>query len=103
MANAERIEHLDRRQQADEVAAEDHQDADMQQVGAPAQLPLAQKLRRAGFPGVLLAIEAQQAAKQENRQAQIGVPAEERAVDGFVHRSSPYAVASRTSRRPARI
>ena len=74
--DAERIEDPDRRQQADEVAEEDDQDADVEQVRAPHQLAPAQQLARAAPPGVLLAVEAQQAAEQEHGQAEIGIPAE---------------------------
>ena len=45
---------------------EDHQDADVEQVGAPHQLAPAQELAGARLPGVLLAVEAQQAAEQEH-------------------------------------
>ena len=75
--NAEPVEHPDRRQQADEMAEEDEEDADVEQVGAPHQLPAAQQLARSGPPGVLLAVEAEQAADDEDRQAEIGIPAED--------------------------
>ena len=72
---------------ADEMAKEDHQDADVEQVGAPHQLAPAQQLAGAGLPSVLLAIEAQQAAEQEYRQAQVGIPAKHDVIDGVAHGS----------------
>ncbi len=72
----ERVERR-RRQQADRVAEQQEQDADMEQVGAPAQLALAQDLAGAGAPGVRLAVEADQAAEQEDRQADVGIPDEQ--------------------------
>ena len=43
------------------------QHADVEQVRAQAQLACAQQLRGAAAPGVLLAVEAQQAADREDR------------------------------------
>ena len=83
--NAERLEDPDRRQQAAEMAEEDDQDADMEQIGAPGQLPAAQQLARSAAPGVLLAVEAQHAAEQEHGQAEIGIPAEDDVIDQIAH------------------
>src|SRR5215510_13121508 len=66
MGDADGIENPDRREQADEMAEEDHQNADVKQVRAPHQLTPPQQLAGACLPGVLLAIEAQQAAEQEH-------------------------------------
>ena len=74
---AEHVEHPDRCQQADEMAEEDDENADVEQVGAPHQLPPPQQLAGAGPPRVLLAVEPDQAAEQEHGQAQIGIPAED--------------------------
>ena len=83
--DAEHLEHPDRRQQADEMAEEDDQHADVEQVRAPHQLPPPQQLAGAAPPGVLLAVEAQQAAEQEHGQAEIGIPAEHDMVDEVAH------------------
>ena len=85
--DADGVEHPDRREQADEVAEEDHQDADVEQVRAPHQLAPAQELAGARLPRVLLAVEAQQAAEQEHGQAQVGVPAEHDMIDDVAHGS----------------
>ena len=85
VADADRVEDPDRRQQADEVTEEDHEDADVEQVRAPHQLAPAQELAGPRLPRVLLAVEAQQAAEQEHRQAQVGVPAEDDMIDGVAH------------------
>src|SRR6185312_6349828 len=83
--DAEGVEHPDRRQEADEMAGEDDENADMEQVRTPHQLAAAQKLRRARAPRVLLAVEAQQAAEQEHGEADIRIPAEDDIVDQFAH------------------
>ena len=74
-----------RRQQADRVAEEQEQDAEVEQVRAPEQLPLAQQLAGTGLPGVLLAVEADQAAEDEGREADVGIPDEQDVEDGVAH------------------
>src|SRR4029078_9250793 len=64
---------------------EDHQDADVEEVRAPAELAPAKELRGTRLPGVLLALETQQASEQEDRQTEIGVPAKKGRVDVFRH------------------
>ena len=59
------------------MAEEDDEDADVEQVRAPHQLPAPQQLAGSGPPCVLLAVEPDQAAEQEHRQAEIGIPAED--------------------------
>src|SRR5450759_988708 len=98
--DAERVEYPDRRQQAAEMAKEDDQDADMEQVGAPGQLPAAQELARSAAPGVLLAVEAQHAAEQEHGQAEIGIPAENDVIDQFGHDHVLIGAAGRWGRLP---
>ena len=88
--DAERVEHPDRRQQTDEMAEEDDENADMEQVRAPHQLPAAQQLARAAAPRVLLAVEAQPAAEQEHGEAEIGIPAEHDVDDQCRAWSFPY-------------
>ncbi|MCY1559633.1 hypothetical protein D9M68_966880 [compost metagenome] len=56
-----------RREQSHRVAEKQEQDADVEQVAAPAQLALAQQLRGIAFPGVLVPVEAGQAAHEEDR------------------------------------
>src|SRR5215468_5001454 len=61
----------------------------MKQVGAPGKLALAQHLARAGAPGVGVALEADQAAQQEHRQADIRVPEEGDLEESVVHGRAP--------------
>ena len=84
----QRVDGL-RRQQADRVAQQQKQDAEMKQIGAPEQLPFAQELAGAGFPGVLLAVEPQNAAEDEGRQADVGIPDEQDVKDGVAHWPAP--------------
>ena len=79
------VEHADRRQQSDEMAKENDEDAEVKEIGAPEQLPAAQQLARAGAPGELLAIEAHPARDDEHRQAEIRIPAEHRMIEKFSH------------------
>ena len=44
VAYAEKVEHGDRREQADEVSEKDDENADVKQVGAPGELPVPQEL-----------------------------------------------------------
>ena len=85
----------ERRQQADQVAEEDAEDADVEQVRSPAQLPGAQQLRRVALPRVLVAVEAHQAADEEDRQGDIGIDSEQELVE-VGHRVAPL---SRHARR----
>ena len=48
-ADAERVEDPDRRQQADEMSDEDHQDADVEEVRAPAELAPAKECEEPVF------------------------------------------------------
>ena len=98
--DAERVEHPDRRQQADEMAGEDDQDADMEEVRAPHQLAAAKQLARSAPPRVLLAVEADDAADDEDRQAEIGIPAEDRVVEKLAHGVPPIAAARQGASRP---
>jgi len=72
---------------ADKMPEEDDENADVEQVRAPHQLTPAQQLAGAGPPRVLLAVEAQQAAEEKHRQAQVGIPAEDDMIDGVAHGS----------------
>ena len=95
------------------MAEEDDEDADVEQVRAPHQLPAAQKLARPASPSVLLAVEAHPAADQEHGQAEVGIPAEHDVVEGLAHGDVLTTAARRgaagacaipgAGRRPARI
>jgi hypothetical protein len=71
--HAERVPDPDRSQQADAVAEEQADDADMEKNIAEAQAAAMQELARIGLPRILLAIEADQAAEQKDRQRDIRV------------------------------
>ena len=83
---AQHVEHPDRRQKPYKMADKDDKNAYMEQVGAPHQLPPPQQLARSGPPGVLLAIEPEQAAEQKHRQTEVGIPAVHNRIDRF-HRA----------------
>src|SRR5262249_582298 len=85
VGDTERVEHLDRRQQADEMAEKNDEDADVKQIGTPHQLTAAQQLTRSAPPGVLLSVEANDASEQEYRQEQVGVPAEHELIERRAH------------------
>jgi hypothetical protein len=59
------------------MAGEEHQDPDVEEVAAEAQLLALQELRGVGLPGVLLAIEADEAAEEKHAERDVGVDAEE--------------------------
>src|SRR5690606_37038167 len=87
-AQAERVVDLRRRQQAEEMAEEQAEDADMEQNAAPDQLLAPEKLARLAAPGVLAAIEAGPAAQEEDGHADVGVDAEQEAFE-VIHGSTP--------------
>ena len=64
------------RQQPDRMAHQQEQDTHMKQVGAPTELALAQHLAGRRAPCVLLAVEPDEAAQQEHRQADVWIPDE---------------------------
>src|SRR5579859_968327 len=102
--DAERVENPDRRQQPDQMAGEDDQNADVKQVRAPDQLPPPQQLARAAAPGVLLAVEANQAAEQKHGEAEVRIPAEHDVGEGLGHvQLLAGAESPGARRRPARI
>jgi hypothetical protein len=78
-----------RRQQTYRMTQQQEQDADMEQVGAPGELTLSQDLAGAGAPGVLLAVEADQAAEEKDRQADVGIPDEQEMEDVVLHDRTP--------------
>src|SRR3546814_11909523 len=80
------------RQEAEEMAEEKSEDAEMEQDAAPDELLAPEKLARLGAPGVLAAIEACPASEEEDRHADIGKHAEQEVIN-VVHDadpSSPY-------------
>ena len=80
-AQAEGVVDLGRRQEAEEVAEEQAEDADVEQDAAPDQLLAPQQLARLGPPGVLAAIEARPAAEEEGHHAKIRVEAEQELIE----------------------
>ena len=80
-----------RRQLAEEVTEEQEQDAAVEQVATPAQLRLAQQLRAVALPGVLVTVEARQAAHEEHREADVRIDVEDKVVEG-VHADAPGAM-----------
>jgi hypothetical protein len=79
-----------RRQQPHEMPEEQEQDPDMEQVGTPAQLARTQHLAGTRAPGILLAIEAHEAADQEHAEADVGIDLEEELGEIGVHRALPF-------------
>ena len=86
---AEGVVNLLWRQQADEMPQEQEQDADMEQHAAHDELPAPQQLARAAPPGVLLAIETDQAARQKHGGREIGVIAEDKDMEPVSHGHAP--------------
>src|SRR5690625_2656326 len=83
---------------------EEHDHPEMEEVRAKHHLAAPQELRRLGAPGVLSLVEAQDAADDQHRDRQVGIPAEEQIVDELVHLSLPQLlVACPTARRAAPI
>src|SRR3546814_5760270 len=72
----EDLVHRVRGQQADQVAGEDGEDADVEQVAAHAHVLVRQQLAGARAPGVHRLAEAYPAADEEHRQRDIGIDLE---------------------------
>ena len=70
------------------MAEEQKQNADVEQVAAPAQRAGAKHLRRIAFPRVLITIEAGEAAHQEHRHADVRIDGEEESSAGRQERGS---------------
>src|SRR5262245_21373621 len=92
VGDTDEVEYPDGREQPNEMADEDYEDADVEQVRAPHQLAPTQQLARSRLPRVLLAIEAKETAEQEHGQAEVGVPAKHDVIDGVAHGTSSDAV-----------
>ena len=84
----EDVVHRVRREHADEMAEKQEQHTDVEQVATPAQLAHAQHLRGITLPGVLIAVEADQAADEEYGQADVRINPENEVVNG-VHLAAP--------------
>ena len=82
VADAEKIEDLDRREQPDQMAAEDRQYADMEQYRAGDELPLAQKLARFRLPREGVALVAHDAGNDHHGDRDIGIDAEDEVMHG---------------------
>ena len=76
------------RQQAGEVAEEQTDDADMEQIAAQTQLTSTQQLRRIRLPGVLISVITDQTAQQKDRQRHIGVDVKQEIIQ-IVHGYAP--------------
>ncbi len=76
----ERLKKGERCEQAEKVAEEQADDADVKQIGAPAQRAGAQHLARFAAPQILLAVETHQADAQKDGAGDVGVDAEEKVV-----------------------
>src|SRR5215472_16446404 len=70
-----------RRQEPAEMAEDHDDDAVVEQVRAKPELSRAQQLGRIALPGVRLPVEADQAADEQNREADIRIDAEEKLID----------------------
>src|SRR5258707_1095540 len=91
-----------RRQQADEMASEDRQDADMEAVAADKEQAAPQQLAGAGAPGILFAVEADHAANEEDAERHIGVEAKENLIEIVEHSAISHRM-WRTPRRRVRL
>src|SRR3546814_7392008 len=75
-SDLEDLVHRVRGQQVDQVAGEDGEDADVEQVAAHAHALVRQQLAGARAPGVHRLVEAHPAADEEHRQRDIGIDLE---------------------------
>jgi outer membrane murein-binding lipoprotein Lpp len=75
--HAQGMDDLGRRQHAEEVPEEQADDAQVEQVGARPQGTGGQHLAGLAAPGVLVAVEARQAAQQEDGPANVRVDAKD--------------------------
>src|SRR6185503_5976641 len=77
----ERFVHPVRRQLPEEMPKEEEQDTDVEKIAPPAQGAGAQHLRRIALPRVLIAIEACQAAHEEDRETDVRINDEKEGVE----------------------
>src|SRR3546814_3224846 len=70
-AQAERMVDFRWRQEAEEMAEEKSEDAEMEQDAAPDELLAPEKLARLGAPGVLAAIEACPASEEDRKSTRL--------------------------------
>jgi hypothetical protein len=75
MFDTEPVPHRNRRKQARKVPEEQAQDADMKQDAAEPQIATMEHLRAIRLPRVLLALEAREAAEQEDDRRNVRINA----------------------------
>src|SRR5690606_5210225 len=80
------VDDRHRREQADEMAHEQDKNSHVEQVRSDRHLLAPQELAGLGTPAVLARVEAQDAADDQHRHREIGVPAEGQLVEKIVHR-----------------
>ena len=83
VADADGVPKPHRGEQAEQMAEKHHQNADVKQDIAQAQLAAVEQLAGIAFPRILLAVKAKQAAEKENTQGNIGENAEEKLIEGI--------------------
>ena len=71
------VEDFRRGQQANEMAEEQQQNPNVEQVAGQPHVFLIEHLAGMGLPGELIAVEARQAAEQKHRPGQIGINAKQ--------------------------
>src|SRR3546814_5161848 len=79
---------------ADEVTDQQDQHTHVKQVGAEHHLLAPQELARLRAPAILSGVETQDAADDQHRDGEIGIPAENQLVQEIVHRPASL-IASR--------
>src|SRR3546814_9705153 len=94
MANSQPVDDRHGRQQADEVTDQQDQHTHVKQVGAEHHLLAPQELARLRAPAILSGVETQDAADDQHRDGEIGIPAENQLVQEIVHRPASL-IASR--------
>src|SRR3546814_8441915 len=75
---------------ADEVTDQQDQHTHVKQVGAEHHLLAPQELARLRAPAILSGVETQDAADDQHRDGEIGIPAESQLVQEIVHRSEEH-------------
>src|SRR6516164_1912452 len=90
-----------RGQHAKQMAEEDEQHAEVKEVRAPAQLTCTQQLRAVALPGVLIAIEANEARKEKHRETDIRIDSKQELIQtaGEGHGGAPSRRALRGMNR----
>src|SRR3546814_4117909 len=97
MANSQPVDDRHGRQQADEVTDQQDQHTHVKQVGAEHHLLAPQELARLRAPALLSGVETQDAADDQHRDGEIGIPAENQLVQEIVHRPASLRSEEHTS------